>query len=141
MHEFCLRRLAGRSIRCLAGGCYFLDAVSVKIGLPRLRWCAGSGAFDAHGIGRWNDAGFYRYAFVLGPGSGGRAEPGDAYIFYDRLVSVVGAVRGVSMYMVPLYASLAAWPLLGEVPRLYHALGFALILLGVLVTGRHTRAL
>ena len=65
-----------------------------------------------------------------------------AYIFYDRLVSVVGAVgASVSMYMVPLYASLDAWPLLGEVPRLYHALGFALILLGVVVTGRHTRAM
>ena len=62
-----------------------------------------------------------------------------AYVCYDRLASVSGPVgASVSMYMVPLYASLAAWPLLGEAPRLYHALGFGLILVGVVVAARRS---
>lgn len=59
-----------------------------------------------------------------------------AYFCFDRLVSLVGpAGASVSMYMVPLFASLAAWPLLGEVPATYHAAGFAFILSGVMLSG------
>ncbi len=61
-----------------------------------------------------------------------------AYFCYDRLVSQVGATgASVSMYMVPLYATLAAWPLLGEAPALFHAAGLGLILGGVLFAGMH----
>ncbi|RJG04227.1 DMT family transporter [Noviherbaspirillum sedimenti] len=59
-----------------------------------------------------------------------------AYYCYDRLVGVAGAAgAGVSMYMVPLYAALAAWPLLGEAPQVFHLAGFGLILAGVLLSG------
>lgn len=63
-----------------------------------------------------------------------------AYFCYDRLVRQVGATGAcVSMYMVPLYAALAAWPVLGETPELHHAAGFALILGGVLLSGTHDK--
>ena len=35
------------------------------------------------------------------------------------------------MFLVPVYAALLAWPLLGEAPQLFHAYGFVMILLGV----------
>lgn len=57
-----------------------------------------------------------------------------AYLCFDRLVDKVGAAgASMSMYMVPLYATLAAWPLLGEAPQDFHMLGFALILGGVML--------
>lgn len=58
-----------------------------------------------------------------------------AYLCYERLLASVGTVgASVSMYLVPLYASLAAWPLLGEIPRWHQALGFFLVLAGMLVS-------
>lgn len=59
-----------------------------------------------------------------------------AYFCYDRLVGMVGpAGASVSMYLIPLYAALAAWPLLGEVPQAFHIAGFGLILGGVFLSG------
>ncbi len=59
-----------------------------------------------------------------------------AYYCFDRLVSVAGpAGASMSMYMVPLYAALAAWPLLGEAPQAFHLAGLALILGGVALSG------
>ncbi len=59
-----------------------------------------------------------------------------AYCCYDRLVGLVGpGGASVSMYLIPLYAALAAWPLLGEVPQSFHIAGFGLILGGVLLSG------
>lgn len=59
-----------------------------------------------------------------------------AYFCYDRLVGLVGpGGASVSMYLIPLYAALAAWPLLGEVPQAFHVAGFALILGGVCLSG------
>ncbi len=61
-----------------------------------------------------------------------------AYFCYDRLVRQVGATgASVSMYLVPLYATLAAWPLLGEAPKLFHVAGLGLILGGVLLSGMY----
>lgn len=58
-----------------------------------------------------------------------------AYLCYERLIATAGAVgASVSMYLVPLYASLLAWPLLGEIPRWHQALGFILVLIGMLVS-------
>lgn len=63
-----------------------------------------------------------------------------AYFLFDRLVGLAGAAgASVSMYLVPLYASLAAWPLLGEMPQGFHAAGFGLILAGVILAGRQKR--
>jgi drug/metabolite transporter (DMT)-like permease len=55
-----------------------------------------------------------------------------AYYFYDRLVAVAGPARAsMSLYLIPLFATLTAWPLLGEAPHLYHVAGFGVILGGV----------
>ena len=55
-----------------------------------------------------------------------------AYFFYDRLVAVAGPARAsMSLYLIPLFATLAAWPLLHEAPHLYHVAGFGIILGGV----------
>ncbi|CAL95680.1 DMT family transporter [Azoarcus olearius] len=63
-----------------------------------------------------------------------------AYFCYDRLVERVGAAgASMSMYLIPLYAALAAWPLLGEVPAFFHVAGFALILGGVALAGLQKR--
>lgn len=59
-----------------------------------------------------------------------------AYFCFDRLVAIAGPARAsLSVYLIPLFATLAAWPLLGEPPRLYHAVGFGIILASVLLAG------
>lgn len=59
-----------------------------------------------------------------------------AYFCFDRLVALTGPTNAsVSMYLVPLFAALAAWPLLGEAPHGFHVLGFSLILGGVAWAG------
>ena len=64
-----------------------------------------------------------------------------AYFCFDRLVAVAGPARAsMSVYLIPLYATLAAWPLLGEAPHLYHAAGFGMILLAVALSSRRRRA-
>ena len=60
-----------------------------------------------------------------------------AYFCFDRLVAIAGPARAsLSVYLIPLFATLAAWPLLGEAPRLYHAVGFGIILGSVLLATR-----
>ena len=43
------------------------------------------------------------------------------------------------MFLVPVYAALLAWPLLGEAPQLFHAYGFVMILLGVRLASLRAR--
>ena len=63
-----------------------------------------------------------------------------AYFCFDRLVAVAGPARAsMSVYLIPLFATLAAWPLLGEAPRLYHVAGFGIILAGVALSGMRRR--
>jgi drug/metabolite transporter (DMT)-like permease len=63
-----------------------------------------------------------------------------AYFCYDRLVAVAGPARAsMSVYLIPLFATLAAWPLLGEAPHPYHAAGFGMILLAVALSSRRTK--
>ncbi|MFJ1299619.1 DMT family transporter [Pseudomonadota bacterium AL_CKDN230030165-1A_HGKHYDSX7] len=61
-----------------------------------------------------------------------------AYVVYGKLVRRTGpATAGLSMFLVPAYAAVLAWPFLGEQLQAYHALGFGLILAGVkLAAGR-----
>lgn len=64
-----------------------------------------------------------------------------AYYVYGRLISRAGpATAGLSMFLVPVYAALLAWPLLGEAPQLFHAYGFVMILLGVKLASSRVRA-
>jgi drug/metabolite transporter (DMT)-like permease len=60
-----------------------------------------------------------------------------AYFCYDRLVAVAGPARAsMTLYLIPLFATLAAWPLLGEAPHLYHVAGFGIILAAVALSSR-----
>ena len=60
-----------------------------------------------------------------------------AYFCFDRLVAVAGPARAsMSVYLIPLFATLAAWPLLGEAPHLYHVAGFGMILAAVALSSR-----
>lgn len=64
-----------------------------------------------------------------------------AYYVYGRLISQAGpATAGLSMFLVPVYAALLAWPLLGEAPQLFHAYGFVMILIGVKLASSRMRA-
>jgi len=57
-----------------------------------------------------------------------------AYFCFDRLVALAGPARAsMTLYLIPLFATLAAWPLLKEAPHLYHAVGFTVILAGVML--------
>ena len=60
-----------------------------------------------------------------------------AYLGYSLLLQKVGAGRaGVLLYMLPLYAAIMAWLLLGEPIRGYHLVGFLLVLPGIYLVNR-----
>lgn len=57
-----------------------------------------------------------------------------AYIFYNRGVELLGPARtGLYMFLVPVFGSLLAVFFLGERLHLFHALGFAFIIGGVVI--------
>lgn len=59
------------------------------------------------------------------------------YLLYNRNVKLIGGVR-TTIYgcAIPLVATLIAWPVLGERPVWWQAIGALLIIAGVLVTRR-----
>jgi drug/metabolite transporter (DMT)-like permease len=60
-----------------------------------------------------------------------------AYIFYNRGVELLGPIRaGLYLFLVPVFGAVLAMVFLGEKLYLFHALGFALILVGVLIGSR-----
>lgn len=60
-----------------------------------------------------------------------------AYLCYARGVEIIGATRsGAFMHLIPLFAGMVAFLALGESSHLYHAIGFALILTGVVLAAR-----
>lgn len=60
-----------------------------------------------------------------------------AYLAYSTLQKTLGAARAaLTLYLGPLYAALAAYFVLGEPIRAYHALGAAVILLGIYLSSR-----
>lgn len=63
-----------------------------------------------------------------------------AYIFYNRGVELLGSARaGVYLFLVPVFGALLATLFLGEKLHLFHALGFALIVAGVVLSGRRAK--
>jgi drug/metabolite transporter (DMT)-like permease len=63
-----------------------------------------------------------------------------AYICLTRGVELIGANRsGIFMHMIPLFGALLAIGLLGEPLRVFHVIGFALILCGVALASRKGR--
>jgi drug/metabolite transporter (DMT)-like permease len=60
-----------------------------------------------------------------------------AYGAYSFALSVLGAARtAIGMYLGPIYVVLLAWPLLGEVPAMYHVVGALLVLPGIFLATR-----
>lgn len=60
-----------------------------------------------------------------------------AYIFYSRGVQLIGANRaGICLYLVPFFGAVLAITFLGEKLQIYHAVGIALILGGVILASR-----
>ena len=60
-----------------------------------------------------------------------------AYRFWGEGVRRAGpATAGFFANLIPLFTALLSIPVLGEVPQLYHALAFALIVGGIVVSSR-----
>ena len=64
-----------------------------------------------------------------------------AYLCYNRGVQLIGANRAAPFFhLVPMFGSVMAMVFLGERPRLFHFVGFALVLSGVFVASRRASA-
>lgn len=60
-----------------------------------------------------------------------------AYLCFNRGVQLIGANRAAPFFhLVPVFGSAMAIVFLGERPRLFHVIGFALVLTGVFVASR-----
>ena len=60
-----------------------------------------------------------------------------AYLCFNRGVQLIGANRAAPFFhVVPVFGSVMAILFLGECPQLFHIVGFALVLFGVLVASR-----
>jgi len=63
------------------------------------------------------------------------------YVFWNRGVAEAGAnVAGIFMHLMPIFGALLAWLFLGERIQLFHLVGIALILGGIVLTTRGRRA-
>ncbi len=64
-----------------------------------------------------------------------------AYLFYNRGVALIGPNRAAPFFhLVPVFGSAMAILLLGEQPRLFHLVGYALVLAGVVIASRQGSA-
>ena len=60
-----------------------------------------------------------------------------AYLSFNRAVALLGPnVAGLAIHLVPVFGTLLAVLLLGEVPHLYHGAGMALIGAGIYLATR-----
>ncbi|MGP9812227.1 DMT family transporter [Rhodopseudomonas sp. NSM] len=64
-----------------------------------------------------------------------------AYLCYNRGVRLIGANRSAPFFhLIPVFGSAMAILFLGERPHLYHTVGYALVLTGVIIAARKTAA-
>jgi drug/metabolite transporter (DMT)-like permease len=64
-----------------------------------------------------------------------------AYLCYNRGVRAIGANRAAPfIHFTPLFGSVLAIVFLGERPQMYHAVGYAMVLAGVIVAARKPAA-
>lgn len=64
-----------------------------------------------------------------------------AYLFYNRGVELIGANRvGPFFHLVPVFGSAIAILTLGERPQLFHGIGYALILAGIVLSQYRRRS-
>lgn len=60
-----------------------------------------------------------------------------AYLFFNRGISLIGPNRAAPfLHLVPVFGSALAILLLGEQPQLFHLVGYALVLAGVITASR-----
>jgi drug/metabolite transporter (DMT)-like permease len=64
-----------------------------------------------------------------------------AYLFFNRGIALIGPNRAAPFFhLVPVFGSAMAILLLGEQPRLFHLIGYALVLAGVVIASRQGSA-
>ena len=64
-----------------------------------------------------------------------------AYLFFNRGIALIGPNRAAPFFhLVPVFGSAMAILLLGEQPRLFHLIGYALVLAGVVIASRPASA-
>jgi drug/metabolite transporter (DMT)-like permease len=64
-----------------------------------------------------------------------------AYLFFNRGLALIGPNRAAPFFhLVPVFGSAMAILLLGEQPRLFHLVGYALVLAGVVIAARRGSA-
>ena len=64
-----------------------------------------------------------------------------AYLFFNRGIALIGPNRAAPFFhLVPVFGSAMAILLLGEQPRLFHLVGYVLVLAGVVIASRPTSA-
>lgn len=60
-----------------------------------------------------------------------------AYLCFNRGIELVGPNRAAPFFhLMPVFASALAIVLLGETPRFYHAIGYALVIAGIFIAAR-----
>lgn len=64
-----------------------------------------------------------------------------AYLCYNRGIELIGANRaGPFFHLIPVFGSVMAIGFLGEQFRFFHLIGYALVLVGVFIAARKTKA-
>jgi drug/metabolite transporter (DMT)-like permease len=64
-----------------------------------------------------------------------------AYLFFNRGIALIGPNRAAPFFhLVPVFGSAMAILLLGEEPRLFHLVGYVLVLAGVIIASRQGAA-
>jgi drug/metabolite transporter (DMT)-like permease len=64
-----------------------------------------------------------------------------AYLFFNRGIALIGPNRAAPfLHLVPVFGSVMAIALLGERPRLFHLIGYVLVLSGVVIASRQASA-
>ena len=64
-----------------------------------------------------------------------------AYLFFNRGIALIGPNRAAPfLHLVPVFGSAMAILLLGEQPRLFHLVGYVLVLAGVIIASRQASA-
>jgi drug/metabolite transporter (DMT)-like permease len=65
-----------------------------------------------------------------------------AYLFFNRGIALIGPNRAAPFFhLVPVFGSAMAILLLGEQPRLFHLVGYLLVLAGVVIASRRASAM
>jgi drug/metabolite transporter (DMT)-like permease len=64
-----------------------------------------------------------------------------AYLFFNRGIELIGPNRAAPFFhLVPVFGSVMAILFLGEKLRLFHLIGYALVLAGIFIASRQSSA-